>query len=157
MALPVGGNNVPTPAERGAATKLPRCELRVDERGDSIVLEGVIVARAPVSGSYELRVLQKGPGGSSDVVQGGEFNIEAGALGSLGIVSLSMNTKNYSARLSVQWDDGAPNCKSGAPRSAKQKLIKHDNDISGPMKLRLAAGAAPATQSDLDLNARKSE
>jgi hypothetical protein len=157
MALPVGGNNVPTPTERAAATKLPRCELRVDERGDRIVLEGVIVARAPASGSYELRVLQMGPGGSSDVVQGGEFNIKAGALGSLSIVSLSMNTKNYVAKLSVQWDDGAPDCKAGAPKSAKQKLLEQENDGLGAMSLRRAASSALAAQGDLDLMSANSE
>jgi hypothetical protein len=155
-ALPAGGNTVPTPAERAAA-KLPRCEIRVDDRGDNVVLEGLVFTRAPVSGSYQLRISQKGGGGSSDIVQSGDFSIGSGETGSLGIVSLSMSTKRYVAKLSVQWDDGAPDCKAGAPKSAKQKLLEQEHDVPGPMSGRLAAGSALAAQGDLDLMSANSE
>jgi hypothetical protein len=154
VALPVGGNNVPIPAER-AAVKLPRCEIRVDDRGDSVVLEGLVFARAPVSGSYQLRISQKDAAGSSDIVQSGDFSIGSGE--TLGIVSLSMSTKRYVARLSVQWDDGAPDCKAGAPKSAKQKLIEQENDVPGRMSGRLAVGSALPAQGDLDLMSENSE
>jgi hypothetical protein len=156
VALPVAGSNVPTPAERAAA-KLSRCELRVDDRGDSVVLEGLVFARAPVSGSYQLRVSQKGATGSSDIVQSGDFSIGSGETGPLGIVSLSTNTKRYVAKLSVQWDDGAPECKAGAPKSAKQKLLEQENDGLGAMSLRRAASSALAAQGDLDLMSANSE
>ena len=155
VALPVAGSNVPTPAERAAA-KLSGCELRVDDRGDSVVLEGLVFARAPVSGSYQLRVSQKGATGSSDIAQSGDFSIGSGA-GPLGIVSLSTNTKRYVAKLSVQWDGGAPDCKAGAPKSAKQKLLEQENDGLGAMSLRRAASSALAAQGDLDLMSANSE
>jgi hypothetical protein len=138
-AVALDGNNVPTPAERAAA-KAPRCEIRVEDRGDSIVLEGLVFSRVPVSGSYQLRISQKGGGGSSDIVQNGDFRIGFGETGSLGIVSLSTSTKDYVAKLSVRWDDGAPECKAGAPKSAKQRLLEQQNDVPGPISGRLAAG-----------------
>lgn len=132
VALPVEAGNGPT-AER--ATPEARCEIRVDDRDDSVVLEGLVFAPEPVSGSYQLRISQKGGGGSSDIVQSGDFNIESGQTGSLGIVSFSMGTRHYVAKLSVQWDDGAPDCKAEAPKSTKQKLIEQENDLPGAERL----------------------
>ena len=90
------------------------CELRVERSGGSIVIEGLAFADAPASGSYEMLVWQKG-GGSSRIVQSGEFSLEPGAPGSLGIVSLSTSGGAYSGELTVHWDDGAVDCFAESP------------------------------------------
>jgi len=125
-----------------AEPMLPRCELRADDSGENIVLEGFVFARKPVSGSYQLRVSQRGTGGSSDIVQSGEFNIESDSTGSLGIVSLSKGTSRYEAKLEVQWDEGAPDCMAGAPKRVKQRLLKQNNESPGDMNGHRATGSA---------------
>jgi hypothetical protein len=87
----------------------PSCDLRIARDGGSLVLEGLVFAPAPVSGSYELVISQGGYAGESNIRQGGDFEIAPGADGSLGSVSLSAHG-GYTATLIVHWHDGAPDC-----------------------------------------------
>jgi len=97
-----------------AGGDLPRadsasCDIRVVPHGGSLVLEGLVTAPVPVSGSYELQISQGGYAGSSNIRQGGEFDVAPGTDGSLGMVSLS-SQGGYAATLIVHWHDGAPDC-----------------------------------------------
>ena len=87
----------------------PSCDIRVVNEGGTLVLEGLAFSAVPSSGSYDLKITQGGPAGSSDISQGGDFGAGPGEEASLGIVSLS-NRGGYSATLTVRWDDGAPDC-----------------------------------------------
>jgi hypothetical protein len=100
----VGGAHEPL-----EGTPLPRCEIRIERDGGSVVLEGLVFTDAPMSGSYEMHVSQSGGGNSSDITQGGEFSIGAGSSESLGVVSLA-GSGGYTARLSVEWDSGSIDC-----------------------------------------------
>jgi hypothetical protein len=90
------------------APQLPRCEIRVGHEDGGVVLEGFVLAGAPMSGTYEMRISQSSGGNSSDITQGGEFTVDAGSSEPLGSVSLSGGT--YTARLSVEWDGGTIDC-----------------------------------------------
>ena len=93
----------------GADAHGPSCDIRIAQEGGSLVLEGLVFAPGPASGSYELEISQGGYAGSSKIRQGGDFEVVPGEDGSLGIVSLS-NQGGYAATLTVHWHDGAPDC-----------------------------------------------
>jgi hypothetical protein len=116
------GNSADAVPENPIAT-LPACEIRVDQSGDSIVLEGLVSGRGNLSGSYQMQVRQKGLG-SSRISQSGDFKVLAGAPGSLGIVSLAKSAGDYFATLTVSWDDGTADCVAQAPKSRKVELLE---------------------------------
>jgi curli production assembly/transport CsgH protein len=102
--------------------KVPRCEIRIDQNGESIVLEGLVFASADVSGSYHMQVRQNGLGGSR-ISQSGDFKVLGGATGSVGVVSLVKSAGSYIAMLTVTWDDGTPDCVAQAPKTRKVTLL----------------------------------
>lgn len=126
--MPVNGNGTWAEEEQTAPLR-PRCQLRVDDDGDSIVLEGVVFARKPASGSYQMRVSQVSAGGSSNIAQSGDFIVESGSTASLGTVSLSNRVSRYVAKLTVQWDDGAADCVAEAPRMRKVNLFDEKSPL----------------------------
>jgi hypothetical protein len=130
LGMPVNGNGTGAQEEQTAPLR-PHCQLRIDDDGESIVLEGVVFARRSASGSYDLRVSQQSAGGSSDIVQSGDFIVESGSTASLGTVSLSNGITRYVARLTVQWDDGAADCVAEAPKRRKAKLFDEKNTLPG--------------------------
>jgi hypothetical protein len=111
-AAMTGGNDGPAEAKHAPA-KLPACQIRVDQRAGSIVLEGLVFAAGTVSGSYELKVWQHGAG-SSSISQSGDFAMPAGGSSSLGMVSLSKGAGGYGATLKVNWDADPVDCKATA-------------------------------------------
>jgi CsgH protein len=130
MGMPVNGNG--TFPDEGDTTPLrPRCQLLIDDDGDSIVLEGVVFTRRPAWGSYQLRVSQESAGGSSDIVQSGDFMVEPGSTASLGTVSLLNGVSRYVAELTVQWNDGAADCVAEAPKRRKVKLFDEKSTLPG--------------------------
>jgi hypothetical protein len=128
LGMPVNGNGTWAEEEQTAPLR-PRCQLRVDDDGDSIVLEGVVFARKPASGSYQMRVSQESTGGSSNIAQSGDFIVESGSTASLGTVSLSNRVSRYVAKLTVQWDDGAADCIAEAPKRRKVKLFDEKSPL----------------------------
>ena len=117
-------------APEAPAAKPPACEIRVDQSGNGIILEGLVFGRADVSGSYHMQVQQKGLG-SSRISQSGDFKVRAGTPGSLGIVSLAKGAGSYFATLTVNWDDGASDCVAQAPNSRKVKLLDEKSVLPG--------------------------
>jgi hypothetical protein len=128
LGMPVNGNGTWAEEEQTAPLR-PRCQLRVDDDGDSIVLEGVVFARKPASGSYQMRVSQESTGGSSNIAQSGDFIVKSGSTASLGTVSLSNRVSRYVAKLTVQWDDGASDCVAKAPRKRKVNLFDEKSPL----------------------------
>jgi hypothetical protein len=130
LGMPDNGNRTSTDGEPTSFQR-PRCQLRVDDDGESILLEGVVFARRSASGSYQLRVSQQSAGGGSDIVQTGDFIVEYGSTASLGTVSLSNGVSRYVAELTVQWDDGAADCGAEAPKRRKVKLFDEKKTLPG--------------------------
>jgi curli production assembly/transport CsgH protein len=130
LSMPVNGNGTWAEEEQTAPLR-SRCQLRVDDDGESIVLEGVVFARRSASGSYQLRVSQQSAGGSSDIVQSGDFIVEFNSTASLVTVSLSNGVSRYVAELTVQWDDGTADCVAEAPKRRKVNLFEEKNTLPG--------------------------
>jgi hypothetical protein len=130
MGMPINGNGT-WAEEEETVPERPPCQLRVDDDGESIVLAGVVFARRSASGSYQLRVSQQSAGGSSDIVQSGDFIVESGLTASLGTVSLSNGVSRYVAELTVQWDDGAADCVAQAPKRRKVNLFNEKKTLPG--------------------------
>jgi hypothetical protein len=121
---------------------LPACEIRVDDSGNSIVLEGIVFADADLSGSYHMQIRQKGLG-SSRISQSGDFQVRAGAPSSLGIVSLAKDAGSYFATLSVSWHEGAADCVAQAPKSRKVKVLDKKSALPSAGESPKAAPLAP--------------
>jgi hypothetical protein len=121
-ATAMANGNGPEAIPEDHIAKLPACEIRVGQSGDSIVVEGLVLAAADVSGSYHMQVRQNGLG-SSRISQSGDFKVLGGATGSLGVVSLPESAGSYIATLTVSWDDGTPDCVAQAPKTRKVRLL----------------------------------
>jgi hypothetical protein len=92
--------------------KLPACEIHVERKAGSIVLEGEVFAARTVSGSYQFKIWQNGSS-SSSISQGGDFTVPAGGSSSLGLVSLPSGG-SFGAALTVNFDNDPVACKAGA-------------------------------------------
>ena len=111
-ALANGGAPAPLPEE--FSSDLPRCEIRAEPNGGGVVLEGLVFADAPLTGTYSFRISQRSPGGSSQINQGGEFEATAGEPESLGTVSVGSGPNSFTATLTVSFDNGgAVDCSAG--------------------------------------------
>jgi hypothetical protein len=97
---------------------LPACEIRIEKHGGGLVLEGLAYAPVPTSGVYRMRISQNGSAGSSDISQSGEFETDTASGTSLGMVTLPRGS--YVAELTVEWDDGAPDCTAEAGTAHKR-------------------------------------
>jgi hypothetical protein len=96
--------------DAGAGGSQPvRCEIRVTKHGGSVTLEGVVVGRTSIQGSYTLRVSKSGGGGSSDIDQSGNFSAVSGASTTIGVVSLG-GGGSYVAKLKVTADGRTTEC-----------------------------------------------
>jgi hypothetical protein len=87
-----------------------RCEIQVQEHGNSVSLRGVVFAKTAVEGSYQLRVSKSGGAGSSGINQSGDFSAGPGEPGRLGTVTLGGDNGSYVAKLTVTWNGGSIEC-----------------------------------------------
>jgi hypothetical protein len=111
LLLPLGTNFAASAMVRQSQSRLPSCEIRVDEQTGAVMLEGVVSAASALSGTYRLNVWQNGVG-TSQISQSGDFIVPAGGSSSLGLVSLTKNAGGYGATLHVRWNGGAADCKA---------------------------------------------
>jgi hypothetical protein len=105
----------------GNSGTLPSCEIRVDQRDDAVMLEGLVSAAEPISGTYQLDIRQNGAG-TSQISQSGDFAVPAGSSSSLGMVSLTKTAGGYRATLRVRWNSDAADCKATAHNAAPLSL-----------------------------------
>jgi hypothetical protein len=113
-AAAIAGGDLP-------AAELPGCEIRIEKHGAGLVLEALAYGPVPASGVYRMRISQKGGAGSSEISQSGEFETDSASGTSLGLVTLPKGS--YVAALTVEWDDGAPDCTAEAG-TAHARLAK---------------------------------
>ncbi len=78
------------------------CRIDVKKRSGTTVLEGIVVSRTAIAGSYDIVVAKSGGGGSSDINQSGSFEAAPGRETSLGIVTLGGDAGRYKAKLTVK-------------------------------------------------------
>ena len=73
-------------------------------------VEGVVEALRPVAGSYDLTLRQSGAGGSSDIRQGGMFDLAEGETMRLGEATLSGTAAGLDGALTVTVDGKSYTC-----------------------------------------------
>ena len=86
----------------------PSCEIRVAQSG-GVEIEALVFTPIPLSGTYEMQVLQAGAD-RSDIRQSGDFEVAPGTPASVGVVSLCRGSRDYVATLRVTWDGGSTDC-----------------------------------------------
>ena len=92
------------------------CEIRSTDIRGGIRLEAVVVGRGGASGEYEFVVAKSGSGGTSNVSQGGDFEIGAGKEAIVGEVTLGSGEKaKVKARLTVSSANGKSACQDSYP------------------------------------------
>jgi hypothetical protein len=116
-ALANGGAPAPQPDE--FSDDLLRCEIRAEPNGRGVLLEGLVFAAEPISGSYRFRISQRGAGGSSQINQGGEFEATPGEPESLGTISIGSGPNSFTATLTVSFDGGTVDCSSTGKRQVE--------------------------------------
>jgi hypothetical protein len=87
-----------------AASGSLRCEIEVEELGSGVQLQGMVFAKQGGHGSYQLQVRISSGGGSSNIIQSGEFSAQANAPTRLGVIQLGGDGGSYDAQLKVFWD-----------------------------------------------------
>ena len=93
------------------------CEIRSTDIRGGIRLEAIVIGRAGGSGEYEFVVAKSSGGGTSNISQGGEFDIGAGKETVVGEVTLGSGEKaKVQARLTVGSASGKPVCQDTFPR-----------------------------------------
>lgn len=100
-ALPLGA----TPGETVAAADMPvTCSLSVAASAGMVTVEGIVDARRPVTGRYELELRQSSFGGRSDIRQGGDFTLASGERAILGQATLSGSPADLDGTLTLTVD-----------------------------------------------------
>jgi hypothetical protein len=83
------------------------CDIRAVRTAHGVRLEASAVSEGGASGEYEFVITKRDRGGSSDIVQGGEYDLIAGDMQSLGSAEVSVERGGaYRARLVLRDMDG---------------------------------------------------
>lgn len=100
----------PTPVQASAAPI--ECTIRTVRTANGMRFDALADGFARISGDYEFVLTKIDAAGSSDIVQGGEFNLRSGQRELLGSAELSLDRgARYRARL-VLSDRGGELCRS---------------------------------------------
>ena len=83
------------------------CWIRETQTANGVRLEAVVRSDSSVHGSYDFNVTSQGPGGSSDVTQGGEVDLADGESATVG--SAEFSGGRYRAVLTLR-DAGGELC-----------------------------------------------
>ncbi len=98
------------------SAKALSCEIRSTDIRGGVRLEAIVAGRGGASGEYEFVVAKSGGGGTSNVSQGGEFDISAGNETVVGEVTLGSAEKaKVKASLTVTSANGKTACEDSYP------------------------------------------
>jgi hypothetical protein len=88
---PAPGYVLPSLDEAPAAAPAAHadCRIRETKTANGVRLEAIILAASAVYGSYDFTVSAQGPGGASDVTQGGEVDLADGESATVGSAEFS--------------------------------------------------------------------
>lgn len=88
------------------------CEIRVTDTRHGVRFAALASAPTQAGGEYEFTISKDGAGGSSDIVQGGEFEFAGGGRETLGAAELNLGRGDrYRARLAL-WDGDGEVCRA---------------------------------------------
>ncbi len=85
------------------------CEIHETATRTGVALEGLVMAKTAVDGSYRFKISASGSSGNSDINQGGEFSAKPKSPVSLGSVMLG-GSGTYDARLELTIDGRTIHC-----------------------------------------------
>jgi hypothetical protein len=97
----------PGEAARSAPGSLT-CDIEVSRSGGMVELQALVSAPRETSGSYRLRVVKSGGGGSANIDQSGGFSVDGGS-SVVSTVNLG-GGGSYTAKLSVTADGRTIEC-----------------------------------------------
>jgi len=100
-ALALGAAAFGVTAGANAAAGSDLCSIETHARGGMVEIAGIVESDTPISGSYRFEVVSSGPGGKSNINQGGSFNAGPGGPVTLGRVTLGNPGATYDVRLAV--------------------------------------------------------
>ena len=110
LAILLLGLGVTASGYAGSLSQSTTCEIKAASNGGMLALQGVVHAGMALSGSYQMRVSGQGPGGSSNLKQGGQFNAAAGEAVTLGQVMVDNSGGTYDVTLSIDSAEGKVDC-----------------------------------------------
>ena len=94
------------------------CLIRTEAVADGVELEGVVVSKAPLSGTYNFDVRKTGSAGSSSSEQSGTFEARSGEE-VIGNVSFTLEPgASYDAELVIEWNGSEASCTASGPDRA---------------------------------------
>ena len=106
-ACSAGAQTVVDPAPLAAQASGVACDVLAETTPNGVLFSAVASSAAPASGSYEFVLTKVDRNGSSDIMQGGAFDLAAGVDAELGEAELSLERRaSYRARLVLLDDDG---------------------------------------------------
>ena len=92
------------------------CEIRSTPTPGGVRLEAIVMSSVGVSGEYDLIVAKSGGGGTSNISQGGDFEVGPGEETLLGEVTLGAGEQTHvTADLTVTSTDGTLSCADQHP------------------------------------------
>ena len=98
------------------SAKALSCEIRSTDIRGGVRLQAIVAGRGGASGEYEFLVAKSGGGGTSNVSQGGDFDISAGNETVVGEVTLGSGEKaKVKASLTVTSANGKTACEDSYP------------------------------------------
>jgi hypothetical protein len=117
LAILLLGLGVTASGYASSVSEPTTCEIRVASNGGMLAIQGVVNGGIALSGSYQMRVSGQGPGGSTNLNQGGQFNAGAGEAVTLGQVMVDNSGGTYDVVLSIDSAEGKVDCQGhfGSP------------------------------------------
>jgi hypothetical protein len=120
LAMAHTPSSPPQPASRGPlpgpGIEAVHCEIRATAMPGGVRLEGAVLSRTRLAGSYSFKVAKRGRGGTSSSSQSGEVLAAAGIEEVVGEVGLGLERgASYSAELAIRRPDGRTACVSIYP------------------------------------------
>lgn len=109
-----GAATIQSGAPLARAPEPLRCALVIRESGGMVAVEARLAAERAAEGSYSLRIIQRSAGGSSQVVQGGDFTARAGQRLTLGEASFAGRARDLAAALIVESGGRTIDCPAAA-------------------------------------------
>ena len=109
--IPVALAHPPSLDRTGSTADPVGCTIRERPMDGGVQLEGVLVSKMPLSGTYAFEVNKRGPAGTSNSSQSGGFSVNPNEETVVGHVGLGMEPGGtYTAELTVSWPGGEVSC-----------------------------------------------
>lgn len=102
-------------AAASAAPAAVQCEIRASEVPGGLRLESVVYGAPGASGVYQLSLERSGSGGSSNVSQGGDFEIDGAGEAVVSVTEFNRGRRDgYDVTMTVEDAFGVSQCAHGA-------------------------------------------